>query len=83
MRGADTDAVLPLCGDDPAGHASVEALTARGLRVLAIAAGPRNGRTPRDLTECDQELCLLGLVALEDPPRGEVPESLAACRRAG
>ena len=77
------DAVLPLCGDDPAGHASVEALTARGLRVLAIAAGPRNGRTPRDLTECDQELCLLGLVALEDPPRGEVPESLAACRRAG
>ena len=82
VKGAP-DAVLPLCGDDSAGHASVEALTARGLRVLAIAAGPRNGRTPRDLKECDQELRLLGLVALEDPPRDEVPASLVACRRAG
>lgn len=82
VKGAP-DAILPLSGGDPAAYASVDALTSGGLRVLAIAAGPRNGRTPRDLTECDQELCLLGFVALEDPPRSEVHESLAACRRAG
>ncbi|MFZ1176737.1 MAG: HAD-IC family P-type ATPase, partial [Mycobacterium sp.] len=61
----------------------VDALTARGLRVLAIAAGPRNGRTPRDQQECDRGLRLLGLVALEDPPREDISKSLDACRRAG
>ncbi|BBX73034.1 cation-transporting P-type ATPase [Mycobacterium shinjukuense] len=82
VKGAP-DAVLPLCGDDPAAHRAMDTLTARGLRVLAIAAGPRNGHTPRDLKDCDRGLRLLGLVALEDPPRGEVCESLQACRRAG
>ena len=52
VKGAP-DAVLPLCGDDPAAHQAVDALTARGLRVLAVAASPRNGRTPRDQKECD------------------------------
>ena len=28
-------------------------------------------------------LCLLGLVAIEDPPRDDVPDSVATCRRAG
>ena len=82
VKGAP-DAVLPLCGDDPAAHQAVDALTARGLRVLAIAAGPRNGRTPRDQQECDRGLRLLGLVALEDPPREDISKSLDACRRAG
>lgn len=82
VKGAP-DTVLPLCGDDPDAHRAVEALTARGLRVLAIAAGPRNGRTPRDQAECEQGLRLLGLVALEDPPRDDVSEALEACRRAG
>ncbi len=82
VKGAP-DTVLPLCGDDPAAHQEVDALTARGLRVLAVAASPRNGRTPRDQKECEQDLQLLGLVALEDPPRADVFESLAACRSAG
>lgn len=82
VKGAP-DAVLPLCGDDPAARQAMDALTVRGLRVLAIAASPRNGRTPRNQKECDQELRLLGLVALEDPPRADVSESLAACRSAG
>ncbi len=82
VKGAP-DAVLPLCGDDPAAHHAMDALTARGLRVLAIAASPRNGRTPRNQKECDQQLRLLGLVALEDPPRDDVSKSLEACRRAG
>ncbi|UXA05160.1 cation-transporting P-type ATPase [Mycobacterium sp. SMC-2] len=82
VKGAP-DAVLPLCGDDPAAHQAVDALTARGLRVLAVAAGPRNGRIPRDQQECDQGLRLLGLVALEDPPRDDISASLDACRKAG
>lgn len=82
VKGAP-DAVLPLCGDDPAPHQAMDALTARGLRVLAVAAAPRNGRTPRDQTDCEQGLRLLGLVALQDPPRDDVSESLRACRTAG
>lgn len=82
VKGAP-DAVLPLCGDDPAPHQAMDALTARGLRVLAVAAAPRNGRTPHDQTDCEQGLRLLGLVALQDPPRDDVSESLRACRTAG
>lgn len=82
VKGAP-DAVLPLCGDDPTPHQAMDALTARGLRVLAVAAAPRNGRTPRDQTDCEQGLRLLGLVALQDPPRDDVSESLRACRTAG
>ncbi|WP_448808685.1 cation-translocating P-type ATPase [Agromyces bauzanensis] len=77
-----SDGVLPLCGDDPVARDAVEELTARGLRVLAVAAAPRAGRTPRSLEECEEGLRLLGLVGLEDPPRDEVRASLEACRRA-
>lgn len=82
VKGAP-DAVLALCGDDRAAHAAVDALTARGLRVLAVASAPRAGRTPRTLAECDEGLRLVGLLALEDPPRVDVAASLQACRDAG
>jgi len=55
-----------------------DALAAEGLRVLALAS--RRGGPPdqpyRDLT-------ILGLVGIADPPRVDVAEALAACRRAG
>ncbi|KRE22428.1 cation-transporting P-type ATPase [Agromyces sp. Soil535] len=76
------DGVLPLCGDDPTARQAVENLTARGLRVLAVAVAPRGGRTPRSLEECEEGLHLLGFVGLEDPPRDDVREALQACRRA-
>lgn len=82
VKGAP-DAVLALCGDDPAAHAAVDALTARGLRVLAVATAPRGDRTPRTLAEFDEGLRLIGLLALEDPPRVDVAASLQACRDAG
>ncbi len=82
VKGAP-DTVLPLCGDDPAAHRAVDALTARGLPVLAIAEGPRNGTTPHTQAECERGLRLLGLVALEDPPRDDISDALQACRRAG
>jgi len=33
--------------------------------------------------DVERELTLLGLIAMEDPPRPEVPSAIAACRRAG
>ncbi len=90
VKGAP-DAVLPRCrgGADhvlPA-WAALEALTARGLRVLAVArrtppAG-LDGTAPRPADELERDLELLGLVGLEDPPREDVAEALAGCRHAG
>ncbi len=82
VKGAP-DAVLALCDDAGAAHAVVESLTRRGLRVLALAAAPVGDRLPRTPQETEQGLRLLGLVGLEDPPRDDVTEALAACRRAG
>ena len=81
VKGAP-DAVLPLCPDGEAAHAQVDALTARGLRVLALASRVVGDAAPRDPREAERGLGLLGLVALEDPPREDVGEALAACRRA-
>ncbi len=86
VKGAP-DSVLPLCHDrhGPGGEAALrvaEELSARGLRVLAVATG---GARPasNDLEDVERDLTLLGLVGLEDPPRDDVADALAACRRAG
>jgi Ca2+-transporting ATPase len=55
-----------------------DALAAEGLRVLA-AADRRGG--PRE--QPYQDLTLLGLIGIADPPRSDVAESLQACRDAG
>ena len=82
VKGAP-DSVLPLCGDGEAARALVDALTARGLRVLAIAVGAHGSGIPRSPREAEQGLSLAGLVALEDPPRDDVAAALATCRTAG
>ncbi len=54
-----------------------------GLRVLAVAQRdlPSDDQdTPQDV-EC--QMTFLGLVALYDPPRSDVPEAVDRCRRAG
>ena len=60
----------------------VEALAARGMRVLALAE-KRLGGT--ELAEGDVEggLILLGPQAMIDPPRPEAVEAVRACRDAG
>ena len=82
VKGAP-DTVLPLSGDDPGARAGVDALTVRGLRVLAVASAPLADGPPERLEDIGGGLRLLGLVALEDPPRPEVSGSLRTCRRAG
>ncbi|MBL0886957.1 cation-translocating P-type ATPase [Myceligenerans indicum] len=81
VKGAP-DAVLPRCSDPGTAAATVTALAARGLRVLAVA-GRTAAREPRDAAEAETGLRLYGLVGMEDPPRRDVGPSLDSCRRAG
>ncbi len=72
VKGA-VEAVMPRCahGCDGANDAAA-ALARQGLRVLAIASGPR-----------ETALKLLGLIGIADPPRVEAIEAIATARRAG
>ena len=70
----------------------VEAMAERGLRVLGVACG-RWSTTASTASmasapawppkQHDFDFEFLGLIALADPPRPEVPAALAQCRRAG
>jgi Ca2+-transporting ATPase len=59
--------------------ARVATLAANGLRVLAFAKRTR----PRPDDPAFEALTFLGLVGLEDPPRADVPDAIAACNAAG
>jgi magnesium-transporting ATPase (P-type) len=60
-------------------QAELERLTTEGHRVLGVA----RRHWPGEATDAmEEELQLLGLVALEDPPRPDVREALQACRDA-
>ncbi|HET6949943.1 MAG TPA: cation-transporting P-type ATPase, partial [Acidimicrobiales bacterium] len=82
VKGAP-EGVLPHCTDTAGAAEIVEAFTARGLRVLAVASRPVGSRPPASPAEAETDLELLGLAALEDPPRPDVGEAIYACRRAG
>ncbi len=57
----------------------------RGLRVLAIARRqlPAGSAVPGQRADAERELCLLGLVAMLDPARPEVPAAIRQVHRAG
>jgi magnesium-transporting ATPase (P-type) len=89
VKGAP-DAVLPRCRQDGGTVEALDALSQRGLRVIAVATRGlgHEGRTQAnangldaDRLECD--LDLLGLVGLEDPPRPGAAAAVAACRAQG
>lgn len=58
-----------------------EAMATDGLRVLAVAQ--RLLPPGADLQDWEEELTLLGLVGLEDPPRPETAGAVARCHQAG
>ena len=84
VKGAP-DAVFPVCESVDRAPETLERLARRGLRVLAIAyrdIAPGQP-LPSCAAEAEKGLRLLGLVALEDPPRPGVEQVLNRCRRAG
>ena len=97
MKGAPR-AVLELCAAvlevgravplDAVRRAALQAehdrLAAEGMRMLAVAVRARPpGFEAAAAAEIESDLTLLGMVALWDPPRPEVAEAVALCRRAG
>jgi Ca2+-transporting ATPase len=85
MKGAP-ESVVSLCRLDPgmreAALAAATDAAGRGLRVLAVAqAAARHDPLPDDPRDFDWRF--IGLVALADPLRENVPAAIALCRRAG
>jgi calcium-translocating P-type ATPase len=77
---------VPITDADRAGVIQVMNGYARqGLRVLAIArrALPPRGPLPGQREDAERELCLIGLVAMLDPPRPEVPAAIQRVHHAG
>jgi calcium-translocating P-type ATPase len=64
---------------------ALERYAEQGLRVLAVARRglPPGADAPERREEAERELCLLGLVALFDPPRPEVADAVRRCHAAG
>ena len=91
VKGAP-EGILPLCVEATDRNACAKALDGmarRGLRVLAVAQrafpSPPSGDAlwPADPAVVEQQLNLLGLVGLHDPPRESVAEALRMARTAG
>jgi Ca2+-transporting ATPase len=76
------ESARPLTPDGRAALEGVNAdLAARGLRVLAVAT--RELAPSVEVSAAvERELTFRGFVALEDPPRPEVPEAVRRCRLA-
>ena len=89
-----TEMVLPRCNRvqtadgvialDAEGRAHIQnaldAMTGKGLRVLALAWRTFSGSRKQD---AETDMVLAGLVGLDDPPRAEVPEAIRKCHLAG
>lgn len=80
------EAIVDLCHLDGAHSARilerVQAMAADGLRVLGVA---RSTFASKDLPgkQHDFDFAFLGLIALEDPIRPDVPRAIAECKSAG
>jgi len=70
-----------------AARARARELATAGLRVLAVAERQLHGSTPApapgQLEQVEHGLALLGLVAMQDPPRDTARATLQACHDAG
>ena len=89
LKGAP-EAVLKRCLTLPDGMLDtasvlreVDALAARGMRVLAFAAKPAHGQTGIEMDDTQSGFTLLGLQGMIDPPRPEAIEAIKICHQAG
>jgi Ca2+-transporting ATPase len=74
VKGA-LESVLQVCRVAPSGVIEANAdMATRGLRVLAVARGN---------SDMEQDLELLGLIGIADPPRTEVIDAIARAHSAG
>lgn len=81
------EAVVALCRMAPQRAAAlasqVAALAQQGLRVLGVAAATAADPAMLPADQAGFDFTFLGLVALADPLRPEVPDVVAQCRAAG
>ncbi len=81
------EAIADLCHLDAGALEKVRteaaALADQGLRVLAVAKARHPVHRTWPAAQHDFDFEWLGLVALADPLRPEVPQAVATCRRAG
>ena len=80
------DGIVPLTGQRRTQVREVlTRYAADGLRVLAVARRdlPADAPPPADRRRAEQDLCLLGFVALADPLRPEIPDAVRRCHQAG
>ena len=77
------ESVLPLCGISKKDklHQQIENYSNQGYRVLAVAKNNNLKEVPNKLK--NNKLSFVGLIALTDPPRKGIRESLASCYNAG
>jgi len=83
VKGAP-ESLLPRCAAGAEALATAQAWAAQGLRVLAVAR--KQGKAEVVAVAADafeQDLTLLGLVGLIDPPRPEARAAVAECLGAG
>ena len=81
------EAIVDLCHLDPprvaAVQQQVEAATAGGLRVLAVARARFRRSDPLPTEQHDFDFEYLGLAGLHDPVRAGVPDAITDCTSAG
>jgi Mg2+-importing ATPase len=74
--------VVPIGEVRPQAERQYEELSARGFRTLGVAVKELNGKTTAD-REDEREMIFLGILALADPAKPGVAETVAALERLG